>query len=333
MGKFRTLDLFSGLGGFAYGLKSISNVVAYCEKSSDCQAVLSRNMSLGRISKGKIFGDVQKLQVKDLPRNITMITGGFPCQDISAANPHGKGIQGERSGLVMHIFRLLKDMPTVTHVILENSPRIKVKGLDKLVELFGHLGFSCKWTTVACTEVGIPMLRQRWFCLATRNNAIKTTNAKTLKPLKLTPHNWNVEPVNRLILKGPDYFKNLHRLQMLGNAVVPQCLQRAVNHLMFGVDTGANPPDVDIELHLYGGKRFKSTRWPSPTTVWQPCLNDKAFGSRCRRMLVTQMFYDARTKMQVPDSLAKHMSHIYVANPRWVEWLMGFPEDHTFFTR
>ena len=323
--KFKTLDLFSGIGGFAYALKSISNVVAYCEKSADCRSVLENNMSMKRIPRAKIFNDVQSLLAKELPKGITMITAGFPCQDISAANPKGKGIHGERSGLVKHVLRLLDELPTVTHVFLENSPFIKTRGLDELTKMFISRAFTCKWTIVGCDEVGAPMRRKRWFCVATRN--VGSHVRFFSKSIPIFHHDWKKEPVGRLVPKDLGYRNNLHRLEMLGNGVVPQCVQWALNYLFVGLEVERVDP-IYVNIQLMDGKTiYKRHQWASPSLIWRRCV----LSQRAARTIANQIFYDVKTLAQLPSQHRHHpnISKLYTINPLWVEWLMGYPLDYT----
>ena len=64
--RIPTLDLFSGIGGFAYGLHSICSTIAYCEKDKCCQEVLRQRMSDGIIDVAPIFDDICTLSLKDL---------------------------------------------------------------------------------------------------------------------------------------------------------------------------------------------------------------------------------------------------------------------------
>jgi DNA (cytosine-5)-methyltransferase 1 len=326
MRKLKTLDLFSGIGGFAYALKHVSKVVAYCEKSDDCRRVLESNMTKKLIPRAKVFNDVQTLRTHDLPKDIAMITAGFPCQDISAANPHGKGLKGERSGLVKHVFRLMDSLPSVNYVILENSPCIRTRGLDELMRMFKSRKFTCQWAIVGCDEVGAPMLRKRWFCIATRNGV---RDPVVSKPIPITAHDWSAEPVPRLVTKDESYTANFRRLQMLGNAVVPQCLQHAVNVIMFGHNATTTPKHPGIKIILRQGRTLYTLhKWASPSTLWHQY---NILTSRSTQLLSNQIFYDEFTKTQLPPRTRNHhrLSDIYSINPHWAEWLMGYPHGFT----
>jgi hypothetical protein len=118
--KLKVLDLFSGIGGFSLGLEETDGfeTVAFCEINPD------RRADLARMWPGiPIFDDVRAIEREDV-EHVDVITGGFPCQDISIAGRRA-GISGERSGLFAEIVRLLREFrPAIA--ILENSADLLV---------------------------------------------------------------------------------------------------------------------------------------------------------------------------------------------------------------
>src|SRR3546814_10645331 len=91
---FHTLDLFAGIGGFALGLERTGGfrVAAFCEVDPDPARTLKKNWP-----NVPVYGDVSGLtkvimDADGITNNV--ITGGFPCQDISLART-GRG-QGDR---------------------------------------------------------------------------------------------------------------------------------------------------------------------------------------------------------------------------------------------
>jgi DNA (cytosine-5)-methyltransferase 1 len=106
-----TLDLFSGIGGFSLALRGATRTVAYCDISPKSRAVLAAQAASRALDRAPILDDVTTLTAASLRtagvrERVRLITGGFPCQDISAMNPNGDGIRGTRSGLISEIFRL-----------------------------------------------------------------------------------------------------------------------------------------------------------------------------------------------------------------------------------
>lgn len=157
------LDLFSGIGGISCSLRGYVRPLAYCENDRFCQSVLLSKMQRGDLSKGPIWDDVRTLNKAVLPK-IDIMYGGFPCQDISIAG-NGKGLAGERSGLVVEIFRLAYELRP-SFIFLENVPAIRTRGLGRVVSTLSLIGYDCRWTIVSAAELGAPHLRKRWFLLA-----------------------------------------------------------------------------------------------------------------------------------------------------------------------
>ena len=98
------LDIFSGIGGITIALQEWVKPIAYCDIERYAQAVLLSRMADGTIPRAPIFKDVTK--ITNVGGKVDIIYGGFPCQDISVAG-HGKGLEGERSGLFFEIMRLV----------------------------------------------------------------------------------------------------------------------------------------------------------------------------------------------------------------------------------
>lgn len=157
------LDLFSGIGGISIALKPWVRTVAYCESDRYAQAVLLSRMRDRQLDRAPIWNDVRTLKGSMLP-GIDIVFGGFPCQDISIAG-HGKGLEGERSGLVFDLLRLIGECKP-RFVFLENVPAFTVRGLDRVLLELDALGYDARWTVVSAAEMGAPHLRERFWLLA-----------------------------------------------------------------------------------------------------------------------------------------------------------------------
>jgi DNA (cytosine-5)-methyltransferase 1 len=121
-------------------------------------------MRSGEIDTAPIWDDVTTLRGEMLPQ-IDIISGGFPCQDLSIANTNGKGLEGKRSGLFFEVVRLIKECKP-KFVFLENVPAIRTRGGEIVVKELASLGYDCRWTTLSASAVGAPHKRDRWFLVA-----------------------------------------------------------------------------------------------------------------------------------------------------------------------
>ena len=160
-----TVSLFSGIGGLELGLEERGfETKLFCEVDPAAQAVLSN-----WFPEVPLHGDVQTL--KSLA-SCEILTAGFPCQDLSLAG--GKaGHQGERSGLVGQVFRLLGTTRKKPRWLLfENVPYMLLldrgSGMRALVEALEAEGYAWAYRVVDARSFGLPQRRQRVFLLASR---------------------------------------------------------------------------------------------------------------------------------------------------------------------
>lgn len=161
--RINGLDLFSGIGGISVALRPWVRTVAYCEIERYAQALLLSRMRSGELEVAPIWDDVRTITREVLP-SIDIISGGFPCQDISCAGV-GVGLEGKRSGLFFEIIRLCSDIRP-RFVFLENVPAITLRGLDRVCLELTALGYDCRWTHLSAAAVGACHKRDRWWMLA-----------------------------------------------------------------------------------------------------------------------------------------------------------------------
>jgi len=162
--KLRVLDLFSGIGGFSLGLERTGGfkTVAFVEIDPFCRAVLAKHWP-----KVPCYDDVRTLTAERLATDgiaVDVICGGFPCQDISVAGK-GEGIEGERSGLWSEFARLIKEIGPLL-AIIENVPRLRTLGTDRVLSDLEELGYACEPIVVGAVHAGAPHRRQRAWLVA-----------------------------------------------------------------------------------------------------------------------------------------------------------------------
>jgi DNA (cytosine-5)-methyltransferase 1 len=172
MSNLTGVSLFAGVGGFDLAMERNGvDVVASVEIDKKCQEVLAH-----RFPKSKIFNDVTTVKGSDLigagfipSRGI--ITGGFPCQDLSVAGKRA-GLAGARSGLFWEIARIVEETKT-EYAILENVPGLlsSNNGADFAVVLgtMADLGYSVAWRVLDAQYFGVPQRRKRVFIVGKRD--------------------------------------------------------------------------------------------------------------------------------------------------------------------
>ncbi len=230
----KVLDLFSGIGGFSLGLERTGGfeTVAFCEIEKYPQQVLAKHWP-----GVPIYNDVMELTNERLKADgifPNVITGGFPCQDISVAGKQ-KGIgEGTRSGLWSECARLVGEIRP-RYAIFENVTAL-LSGADGkwfervLWDISQIGGYVVEWHCIPASQLGAHHHRDRvWIIL-------RNTDSERLKEFNLT----SISRKEKQPSGGYDKRK--------GNAPDTND-KRSVQRLITGVsgEKGSQPNDQPIE--------------------------------------------------------------------------------------
>lgn len=161
----KVVGLFAGIGGFESGLHAAGHETGLlCEVKPEAVAVLKR-----RFPGVPIHQDIRDL--KSLPKDTELVCAGFPCQDLSQAG-RTSGLDGENSGLVYEVLRLLSRRPRPPWLVLENVPfMLQLHGGYAMREILAHLeSLSYRWAyrVVDSFSFGLPQRRERVFLVASQ---------------------------------------------------------------------------------------------------------------------------------------------------------------------
>ena len=164
--KRTAVSLFAGVGGFDLALERNGvEVVASVEIDKKASAVLAKHFP-----HSTLFGDIQEVTGEQLIQagfNPVggIITGGFPCQDLSVAGKRA-GLTGKRSGLFWEICRLL-DETKAENFILENVVGLlssnEGRDMATVIEALVERGYGIAWRVLDAQHFGIPQRRKRVF--------------------------------------------------------------------------------------------------------------------------------------------------------------------------
>jgi len=159
------LDLFSGIGGFSLAAKWVwgddLEIAGFCEIDKYCQKVLAKNFP-----GVPIHDDIKKLNGNDF-KNIDIITGGFPCQDISVAGK-GAGLEGSRSGLWFEMRRIISEVRP-RYALIENVPMLTIRGGTRVIADLAEIGMDAEWQIIGADDVGAWHRRKRIWIVAYPN--------------------------------------------------------------------------------------------------------------------------------------------------------------------
>jgi DNA (cytosine-5)-methyltransferase 1 len=164
------LALFAGAGGGILGGKLLGwRTVCAVEWEPYPASVLCARQNDGLLPPFPIWDDVQTFDGKPWQGIVDVVSGGFPCQDISAAGK-GAGIDGERSGMWKHMARVVSEVRP-RFVFVENSPMLTTRGGTRVIGDLAKMGYDCKWTVMGAADVGANHQRDRIWIVANTNNA------------------------------------------------------------------------------------------------------------------------------------------------------------------
>lgn len=164
--SLRELALFAGAGGGILGGKLLGwRTVCAVENEPYARDVLMARQNDGCLEAFPIWDDVGTFDGRPWRGIVDVVSGGFPCQDISAAGK-GAGIEGERSGLWSEFARIICEVQP-SFVFVENSPMLNSRGLGTVLRDLAALGFDAEWGVLGAHHAGAPHKRDRIWIVAT----------------------------------------------------------------------------------------------------------------------------------------------------------------------
>ena len=214
----KVLSLFSGIGAFEkaldrlnidYELVAFSEIDKYATKSYCAIHGVDESMNLG---------DITKVDENSLPKDIDLITYGFPCQDISLAGKQ-KGLFNDdgtqtRSGLFFEALRIIEaTKPKIA--IAENVKNLTGKKFKEQFELvlksLEEAGYSNYWKVLNAKDYGIPQNRERVFIISIRKDIDKGYEFPEPFPLKLRLKDMLDDEVDESFYISDERTKSLQR--------------------------------------------------------------------------------------------------------------------------
>ena len=173
----KILSLFSGIGAFEKALENLNvpfELVAFCE--IDKYAAKSY-CAIHSVDESKNLGDITKVDETKLPKDIDLLTYGFPCQDISLAGKQ-QGLFNEdgtqtRSGLFFDALRIIEaTKPKIA--IAENVKNLTSKKFAEqfriVLDSLEEAGYNNYWKVLNAKDFGVPQNRERVFIVSIRKD-------------------------------------------------------------------------------------------------------------------------------------------------------------------
>ena len=159
-------SLFSGIGGFDLaaeqaGLKNIF----HCEFEEYKRKQLTLNFP-----QSESYGDIRNFDGTKYKNRVDILSGGFPCQDVSIAQQSKKlggaqGIKGARTGLWKEYARIVREIRPKA-LIFENSSMLLIRGFESVLCDLHELGYDVEWKCFFASDFGYPHFRKRLYGIA-----------------------------------------------------------------------------------------------------------------------------------------------------------------------
>jgi len=227
------LALFAGAGGGILGGHLLGwRTVCAVEWEPYPASVLCARQNDGLLPPFPIWDDVQTFDGKPWKGIVDVVSGGFPCQDLSAAGGRA-GLDGSRSGLWKEMARVVSEVRP-RYVFVENSPMLVNNGLGRVLGDLSDLGFDARWTVMGANEVGGQHNRDRiWIVAHANSKGLQWTHDNQKKAKRFqqsaTKRFQAGIPITRSML-STSYFQRradamacwMDRLKAIGNGQVPR---------------------------------------------------------------------------------------------------------------
>ena len=175
------LALFAGAGGGILASKLLGwRTICAVECANYPASVLLQRQNEGILPAFPIWDDVRTFDGRPWKGVVDVVSGGFPCQDISSAGK-GAGIDGERSGLWSEFARIIREVQP-RYVFIENSPMLRTRGLGRVLKDLAEAGYNAAWGVLSAKDCGANHERKRMWIVGYSNlssKPISTINDET----------------------------------------------------------------------------------------------------------------------------------------------------------
>jgi DNA (cytosine-5)-methyltransferase 1 len=176
--KFKIISLFSGAGGMDLGFKQVGfDIIFSNDFDADACKTYAKN-----IDKDIICCDITNIKDIQIPKNIDVLIGGFPCQGFSIAN-RKRNVNDERNSLYKEMIRFIRiSNPKI--IVAENVKGILSLGkgiiFNNIKQDLENLGYKVDYKIINTAYFGVPQFRERVIIIANKlcidNSFPKETN-------------------------------------------------------------------------------------------------------------------------------------------------------------
>ena len=243
----RELALFAGAGGGILGGHLLGwRTVCAVEINPYAASVLCARQNDSILPPFPVWDDICTFDGKLWRGIVDVISGGFPCQDISVAGK-GAGITGERSGLWREMARIIGEVRP-RYVLVENSPVLVAQRLGTVLGDLTKMGYDARWGVIGAAAVGSICEGERIWIVASEADSAMLEGVdfyKNIEPYPEESRRWQYTRAISAMLSQDDYTRikrnandvaaGMDRLKAIGNGQNPYLAQLAWETLGGGI--------------------------------------------------------------------------------------------------
>lgn len=238
-------SLFTGIGGFDLAAQQVNwQNIFHCEVDEFKLQKLKENFP-----DSESYGNIINFDAKKYNGVVDIISGGFPCQDVSISQQSKKterrrSIKGKRTGLWSEYARIIREtQPGI--IVFENSPMLLVRGFEQVLCDLHQLGYDVEWRCFYASDFGFPHFRKRiygvaysrskrWTHIAKKGGVLSTVLPE--RPSRQAPISMSLKRFNRKSnytnIRMDDGFSDELDKRLIhgfGNAIIPE-IARLIFH-------------------------------------------------------------------------------------------------------
>jgi DNA (cytosine-5)-methyltransferase 1 len=216
------LALFAGAGGGILGGKLLGwRTVCAVEYDAYAASVLVARQNDGCLEPFPVWDDVRTFDGRPWRGIAQVVSGGFPCTDISVAGK-GAGIEGKESGLWSEMARIIGEVRP-KHVFVENSPALAFRGLGRVLGDLAQMGYNARWGVLGADACGADHHRARMWVAA--NADVRGCEecgwpSKPIRPKPTRAGNYGQEAERPLLGMDDGLAHWVDRMHAIGNGQV-----------------------------------------------------------------------------------------------------------------
>lgn len=246
------LALFAGGGGSILAAHLLGwRTVCAVEIDAGARGILLDRQRDGVLERFPIWDDVRTFDGKPWRGRVDVVTGGFPCQDISQCGA-GAGLSGSRSGLWVEQKRIICEVRPKL-VVVENSPMLATRGLGTVLGDLAGMGLDAKWGVFRASSVGAAHHRARLYLVAHPHGSklesmdfsepieIDTAQSRRRQFARAIDATLSADDYTSMPRNPDDVARGMDGLKATGNGWVPLVAARAVRILTHNAKLTGTP--------------------------------------------------------------------------------------------